>query len=1383
MKRTSPTPADTRRPLLVRAAHKWYAWSGVALTFVGAYLTATGQVRVGDAQLRAAPPQASSTSWKPAEGQKLTVAPVPATDDPFKPAAVPETKPETVAIGPSLPAAVPSTTSTKPPPTPLPDKVVGPALAGPALPDPFTASKDTTKPLQGTRTGAILEAYVDGSTPKVPAPAGPVIPVRVDIPAVKPVISGSTGPKVEVALPLPVAVPPIAPPAAAPAVGPALARPVANVALPPIPAPPAPFVLQEPEPLLVAPKPVEKLVPAPAATPKKEAPIRKRKLVGTLPPEDDIKLNAAQNAARLKDWNRAAALLNEIIAKHPNEYDLRAELAGWLIAAGDYRRAIPELETTIRQNPNSVGYRILLGDALMGLRNFRGASAVYWSAVEMAQNDPALADRFAEIVIRAARSAALDNDLFRAAGIVDKYLAGVRPDDETAPLALGALLLDLDRPYDALPYLIEKRKQLLRSPEQTEEYELRVLEVLASMVRGFARVGERAQALEAIQEMSTKVPAQTGIRIALADILFEINEHDLAGHVYNQVLATDPANGAALIGIARVYLETYQPAAAKRVLDSFVPNAEHQRGYLMTYSSYHQTVGEYTEAKQIYKDMLRRNENDHEVRYALGRVYEYTKEWEKGKAEFAKIPPQDKLARRARYWFGMALLHQRKFGEAVSVAEQFMRDDPTNPEGISLYVRALAKTGAFDKAIQAGRGYLMQHQRDDRRTTAARLAVARALLEANRNLEAAREYELVLSRPAGRVPEAYYGLARAAEKLGNGDRAQQILGTICGTAGIDVRSRLMLADYYSEDYEDQKVIEIAGPLMASEPNNLAVLIRLADAQQRAARWPGNPADCFATCQTILRQSPTNVRGHLAMARSFAITQNYRKSAVQYDQLIAIDPDFTIPPRERARVLYSDHQYSAARSQYNVVLSPSPEDVVAGQMSYYAHRDPKLRQAFGPYMNGHMSGAGLRAELARMATSAGDEEIRLAAHRLVCDYDATLAWQEAFRLERDGKELKDYRNYMAIPQYNAANQFEPTNTETLFDEGQTYGALKMTRAALTWYSNCLAVDPTHRESIAASERASAEISPKLDLKYDYFHQRGRGGLASIDRQRMIAAGSVSLGDENEYLQAGYMVQQFMPLDDAHLWGNVPFLRVQKKWDDNRLMTWGQVNLEQYRERFSTRPTFDAGAWYDHNDVLRTYVGAFLENVAENGESIRQDIYRYGGYLGADLKPTRVWQFGGRYTYAAYSDDNDMHQAYLYNQVALTLPPKLLQLVQKVNLWGYRDQTRFPNERAEVQPGTIHPYFAPDVFASWELRVEWWHWLSRDFFVHSNQCYYSLQYGFTLDDVMTSYHDFKFLVNYDFNSWASVGGEARAMVSSGNAYNVYQAMAFLQFRFGP
>src|SRR5262249_14700550 len=160
------------------------------------------------------------------------------------------------------------------------------------------------------------------------------------------------------------------------------------------------------------------------------------------------------------------------------------------------------------------------------------------------------------------------------------------------------------------------------------------------------------------------------------------------------------------------------------------------------------------------------------------------------------------------------------------------------------------------------------------------------------------------------------GLARASEKLNNPERAAQMIGCVNGLPGGDVRNRMLLADLYNADYDDRHIVELCISVLHTEPDNLAVLIRLTDAQQRLSRFSGNPTDAFVTCQTILRLSPTNVRGHMAMARSFAVAQNYRKASAQYDQLIVVDPEFTIPPRERARVLYSDRQFSAARSQYD-----------------------------------------------------------------------------------------------------------------------------------------------------------------------------------------------------------------------------------------------------------------------------------------------------------------------------------------------------------------------------------------------------------------------------------------------------------------------------------
>src|SRR5262249_28817556 len=89
MNRTTVPHADEPpRPLIVRAAHRWYSWAAVAVTVAGSYLAVNGQFRIGEgARLQAAPPDSSSSNWKPsgapaAESDKITLTPGPVADDP-----------------------------------------------------------------------------------------------------------------------------------------------------------------------------------------------------------------------------------------------------------------------------------------------------------------------------------------------------------------------------------------------------------------------------------------------------------------------------------------------------------------------------------------------------------------------------------------------------------------------------------------------------------------------------------------------------------------------------------------------------------------------------------------------------------------------------------------------------------------------------------------------------------------------------------------------------------------------------------------------------------------------------------------------------------------------------------------------------------------------------------------------------------------------------------------------------------------------------------------------------------------------------------------------------------------------------------------------------
>jgi tetratricopeptide (TPR) repeat protein len=1070
-------------------------------------------------------------------------------------------------------------------------------------------------------------------------------------------------------------------------------------------------------------------------------------------------LGAARNAVRRGDYAQAIGRYEEFFRRFGDDLAVRREYAGVLVSANRLRQAVEEYQRLISKNPNDPELRVALGDVYVTSKQYRKAIAEYLRALELAPGN-------LDTATRLARTYTFLDDVPHALEVYDRYLARLQPGDENVPLRFGALLIDLDWPAQALPFLRQLRE---KHPDD--------LELMADTIRAHSRLGDRASALAVLEEMAAKAPKELAVRQSLADTLYQSGDYELAEVVYQQILRLDPGNGPATVGTARVAVALFQPGRARPILEAFHPDEATDRLHRLTWAEYHQLVGEYTEAKQIYLDFLCKDPADYEARLALAALDEYVAEYEKAKAEYTKIPPDVYLGRRARLGLASTLFAQRFFQQAADVANGLLAENPGDGDAMSRVVRSMAKLGQAGKAVALGRMFLQNNPRNVRGSDSVHFALGRVLLDAHDYLGAAREYECLLARAPTRVPETYYGLARAAEKVSGPDKAQMLLATAVGLPGGETRNRLLLSDLFAGDFDDHRAAEWAQAALSGDPQNLAALIRLADAQQRLADADQHIEAAVATGQQILGQSPTNVRAHLALARAYAIAERYHDSVAEYDHLIALDSCFTVPQREKARVLYSNHEFAAAAAAYHAIEVPSADEVLHADLVAWAQKDPRARDTLELILRANLTGKGLRDEVARVAAGTPDAEVHEGLVRALADYDGRCAEQTAAHLEGEAKSKKDLRNYEAVPVYKSLIAVEPGNTEALFDLGQVYGALRQTQHELGAYSDLLTVYPVHREGLIAQERASLELAPQFLLRADQFDQRGRDGLAVIDRTRVTAAAILPFGDENEFVEFGFARVHYVPMGDSPLDGNIPFVRVQGK-PVERLLLFGQLNYEDYRDRLKDRPTFEAGADYDVCDPLHLRARAFLENVVENGETLRQDIFRDGVDLTAAYRATRTWDFGGTARFAHYSDDNSLAELYLVNNVLLTFPPKQLKIVLDADLETFAHQTIFLGPNHDDLRGVIHPYFSPRGFAYYEARIEWTQWLSRDYFVHSNQCWYSLQYALGEDSSLATYNNFRALANFDIRPWLTVAADAQQVLS--DVYKATSANAYLIVR---
>src|SRR5262249_27540823 len=187
---------------------------------------------------------------------------------------------------------------------------------------------------------------------------------------------------------------------------------------------------------------------------------------------------APRNPAVRGDWKPAITRFEEFFRRFGEDLQVRREFAGILVQAGQPRRAIQQYQRLLQSDPTNTTLRVLLGDVLVQIKEFRQAIPFYQQALKALSDNP-------EVAARLARAYFFDGDVARALEVFDRYLAKLRPDDERVPRALGALLLDLGRYQDALPYLLALRRKDPDNPEG-----------LALLIRAYARLGEKA----AVQE-------------------------------------------------------------------------------------------------------------------------------------------------------------------------------------------------------------------------------------------------------------------------------------------------------------------------------------------------------------------------------------------------------------------------------------------------------------------------------------------------------------------------------------------------------------------------------------------------------------------------------------------------------------------------------------------------------------------------------------------------------------------------------------------------------------------------------------------------------------------------------------------------------------------
>jgi predicted Zn-dependent protease len=297
---------------------------------------------------------------------------------------------------------------------------------------------------------------------------------------------------------------------------------------------------------------VDDTLPTPRRVPGSEK--EPEKLPSVVPgPEGAAILGLARVAVQEGDLAEAVRRFDEYLRRFPNDLAVRLELAGVLVRAGERTRAIEEYRQLLAARPGNVDVTLGLANVYIAAQQFHEAVPLLRAALQKAPKD-------LKVAALLARAYALDRDFLHAQEVYERHLATLKPGEERVPRDLTALLLDLQRPADALTFLLPQRDKQ-RGDAQ----------VLVELVRAYARLGDNGAALKIVEELGSLGKDTITRRLDLGKDLVSSGDDLVASVVFSQVLSADPGNLTAQLGLAQVQIHQHLPTQALGTLAAIKP--------------------------------------------------------------------------------------------------------------------------------------------------------------------------------------------------------------------------------------------------------------------------------------------------------------------------------------------------------------------------------------------------------------------------------------------------------------------------------------------------------------------------------------------------------------------------------------------------------------------------------------------------------------------------------------------------------------------------------------------------------------------------------------------------------------------------------------------
>ena len=345
-----------------------------------------------------------------------------------------------------------------------------------------------------------------------------------------------------------------------------------------------------------------------------------------------------------------------------------------LYDAGNYEKARLEFKNVLQIDPKDVPARFALAQTLEKVQDWRGAAGNYLAVIEADPKHQQALSKMGQIYL-------LGHNFDEAKKIADKLLAlnAKDPDGLTLSAGLKAMNKDLDGA------MVDAKAALVAKPGH-----LNASALLASI---YLQSGKPDESIAVLKTAIAADPKNTTIQSILARVYNQLNKPKEAGDLFAAIVKEEPKVLGHRLRLAQFYLAQKDIDKTEAVLKSAIAeikdDPKEATAAKLNYVEFLAKNRDSDKAISTLVGMVDAEADNHELRAALGKLYEAANKPDKAKEVFQAIIDREKdktspEALSAKTRIAVVTARQGDKAGAKKLVEEVLKDNPRDRDGLIL---------------------------------------------------------------------------------------------------------------------------------------------------------------------------------------------------------------------------------------------------------------------------------------------------------------------------------------------------------------------------------------------------------------------------------------------------------------------------------------------------------------------------------------------------------------------------------------------------------------------------------------------------------------------------------------------------------------------------